>query len=119
VASFDYSEAELYVDTDDRNLLKPVLVAHWQVAPVYSFFELQGFTVSVGKHKGHVRGASPDHFLGWRTLIDVTAGEETTDHAMLDFMGDLVGALYAAGYRSEAVCSFSDKIRRPEERNGG
>jgi hypothetical protein len=120
MASSRYEDAEVYADSADPDSIERILSDRWNVESSFGCVELEGFLIHVGKHKGYVRDAEPDDFLRWRTLIDVTAAEEVSDPDMVEFIGDLVGTLHSAGYRSTAVCPFADEIRLrlPEDRDG-
>ena len=120
MASSRYEDAEVYADSADPDSIERILSDRWKVDSNFGIVRLEGFHIHVGKHKAYTRDAEPDDFLGWRTLIDVTAAEEVSDQAMVNLVGDLVGTLHSAGYRSKAVCPFSDEVRPrlPEDRDG-
>lgn len=115
MASLRYTDAEIYVDAQDQRSIEDVLSGRWAVTPRFGSYCLEGFNVDVGKHRGYQRDAPPGYFLGWRTLIDLTAAPETTDAAMVHFVTDLVAFLASVGYAAVAACGFEHELPEPPE----
>jgi hypothetical protein len=115
MASSRYTDAEIYAHADEHRSIEQALSAWWDVESNFGTFELRDFEVHVGKHKGYDRDASPDYFLGWRTLIDVTAAPDTSDRAMVQFVTDLVAFLASAGYAAVAACGFEHELPDPPQ----
>ena len=103
-----YANAELYVDADPafHTFIRRTLEERRHELPAYDRVE-----VDVVKHKAYERDADPTSLWGWRTIIWVTAAGEASDGDMIAFVRDLIRVLAEVGYRSRAVCPFSDEVQ--------
>jgi hypothetical protein len=118
MATEKYAGTDLYVDASDRADVVEVLRSRWGLEPSFGTFTLARFSVDVGKHKGYDRDAAPDDFLGWHTLVGITADTETPDDAVVRFVADLMQFLEAAGFPSAAACRFEDELALLEDHDG-
>ena len=108
-----YRWCSLYVDTDDRATVVEHAGRLLGGAPVDDVFTLPGFTVDV---RGNPDRTVSDHFLDWRTMVDITAGARIPDRDVVEFVTVLMLHLRAGGHRVAADCDFADRLPPPDTR---
>lgn len=103
----------LYVDTPDP----ATVVAHagrlLGTASDLDVFTLSGFTVDVRRNPDRTGG---EHFLDWRTMVEVDADAAVPEHYVVEFVTLLVLHLRSGGLRVAADCDFADRLPAADTR---
>lgn len=102
-----YRWCSLYVDAPDPATVVAGAARLLGRPSDLDVFTVPGLTVQVRRNPDRTAG---EHFLDWRTMVEVDAGPEVPDRDVLDFVARLMAQLRAAGHRVAAECDFADQL---------
>jgi hypothetical protein len=99
-----YSWCELFVDATDEGQVLDEARRFFRVADRDGTFDLPAAEVEI-RH-AQEWPSHPDHFEGWRALVEIDARADATDEEILHFVTELMQMLRSHGHRVVSDCDF-------------
>ncbi len=103
--SEQYSWCELFVDATDEDQVVDEARRFFGIAGDSGIFRTAVAEVEV-RH-AQEWPSHPDHFEGWRALVEVDGRPDASDEQMLHFVKEFMKMLRSHGHRVVADCNFS------------
>lgn len=104
-----YADCDVYVDSDDRDDLRDLLMAIAPERPVrQSEIAFDGLSVRIA-HNDYETGGE-GNFLQWSTVLECAATPDAAPREIVASVQSILSALKSAGIRALPSCEFEDEL---------
>jgi hypothetical protein len=101
----DYEDCEVYVDSDDYDLVRQLLSVDGLDAETQD--SVGGIEVSIA-HNDYESGG--EGFLGWPIVVECTANRAAAPQSVVSAVQSILNALSEARIRALPSCYFEDEL---------